>query len=66
MPKPKPQRKRFGSIQQAAAEADVCDKTIRRWIAQGRITAYRVGPRLIRIDLDQLDASFQQIGGGAA
>ncbi|WP_244601908.1 helix-turn-helix domain-containing protein [Mycobacterium pseudokansasii] len=63
---PKAPRKRFGSIQQAAVEANVCDKTIRRWIAQGRLTAYRVGPRLIRVDLDELEASFRQIGGGAA
>lgn len=66
MPKPKPQRKRLGSIQQAAIEADVCDKTVRRWISQGRLTAYRVGPRLIKVDLDELEASFRQIGGRSA
>ena len=63
---PRPQRKRLGSIQQAADEADVSTKSIRRWIAQGRLTAYRVGPRSIKVDLDELEASFRQIGGGAA
>jgi excisionase family DNA binding protein len=65
MPKPVPKRPRLGSIQQAADHADVSTKSIRRWIAEGRITAYRVGPRLIRVDLDELEASFRPIGGGA-
>lgn len=65
MPKNKSVR-RLSSINGAAEAADVCDKTIRRWIAEGRITGYRVGPRLIKVDLDELEASFQRVGGGAA
>jgi excisionase family DNA binding protein len=38
------------TIKQTADYFDVDVKTIRRWIAQGRLTAYRVGPRLIRVD----------------
>jgi hypothetical protein len=32
----------------AAAYADVSTRTLRRYIAQGRLTGYRVGPRLVR------------------
>lgn len=66
MPKPKPQRKRLVSVQEAAEVANVCPKTIRRGIAKGLFTAYRFGPRLIRVDLDELEASFRQIGGRSA
>lgn len=65
MPKNKAQR-RLASIPAAAESADVSTKTIRRWIAQGRIGGYRVGPRLIKVDLNELEASFQPVGGGAA
>ena len=51
------------NLQVAADHAGVCTRTIRRWIADGRLVAYRVGPKIIRVDLDQLDALFQPIGG---
>ena len=62
MPSNKTQR-RLVSIAVAADEFDVHTCTIRRWIAAGRITAYRVGPRLIKVDLNELDAILQPIGG---
>ena len=42
------------SIKQAAEYHGVCDRTIRRAIADGRLKAYRVGKRTIRIDRDSL------------
>jgi excisionase family DNA binding protein len=62
---PKDQAPRRVGISDAAQHAGVCPKTIRRWIAAGDLPAYRVGPRLIKIDLADLDAMFQPIGGGA-
>ncbi|ULN38850.1 helix-turn-helix domain-containing protein [Mycolicibacterium smegmatis] len=50
------------SIQQAAAYLGVDPKTIRRYIAQGRIKAARVGPRLIRVDRESLLALAKPIG----
>lgn len=41
------------SIQSAAEHYGVSERTVRRWIAEGRLTAYRVGPRLIRVDLSE-------------
>ncbi|UQB74694.1 helix-turn-helix domain-containing protein [Rhodococcus ruber] len=55
LPKNKSQR-RLATIPQAADEYGVCTKTIRRYIAAGRITGYRFGPRMIRVDLDEIDA----------
>jgi hypothetical protein len=34
---------------------DVPRQTVRRWIARGRITADRVDPRLIRVDLEEIE-----------
>ena len=43
----------------AAAEHDgVSQQTVRRWIASGKITAHRIEPRLIRIDLDEIEAKI--------
>ena len=45
----------------AADHAAVSDKTIRRRIADGSLTGYRMGPRLIRVDLNELDALLAPI-----
>ncbi len=48
--------------QAAAAEyAGVGARTIRRRISDGSLTGYRIGPRLIRVDLNELDALLQPI-----
>jgi excisionase family DNA binding protein len=38
-------------------------KTIRRWIARGDLIAYRIGPRLIRIDRESILRLASPIGG---
>jgi excisionase family DNA binding protein len=53
--------KRLRSIAVGAEYADVSTKTIRRYIADGRLTGYRIGPRLVKIDLDDLDALVRRI-----
>lgn len=50
------------SVRQAAEWIGVDPKTIRRWIAQGRLKAFRVGPRLIRIDRESLIALASPVG----
>jgi excisionase family DNA binding protein len=47
--------RRPATIERAAEHYGVNERTIRRWIASGRLRAYRVGPKLIRVDLDDLD-----------
>ncbi|WP_284984320.1 helix-turn-helix domain-containing protein [Arthrobacter sp. efr-133-TYG-118] len=42
------------TIAAAAEIAGVSTKSIRRYIAAGRITGYRVGPRMIRVNINEL------------
>ena len=55
-PTPKPAARRLVSLERGAQYADVSPRTLRRYIAAGLVTGYRCGPRMIRVDLDQLDA----------
>lgn len=67
MPATKAQR-RLSSLPDAAEHYGVSTKTLRRYISAGRITGYRFGPRMIRVDLDELDALLRPLAtaGGAA
>jgi excisionase family DNA binding protein len=48
-------RQQLISLAEAADRIDVSTRTLRRYIAAGRLTGYRVGPRLIKIDPNELD-----------
>ncbi|HEY5843954.1 MAG TPA: excisionase family DNA-binding protein [Mycobacterium sp.] len=50
-----PSRRRLVSIADAAEYAAVSTITVRRRISDGTLTAYRVGPRLLRVDLNEVD-----------
>ena len=59
--------RRLASIGQASEYAACSTKTIRRRIADGSLTGYRMGNRLIRVDLNELDDLLTPIptaGGG--
>jgi excisionase family DNA binding protein len=43
------------TIQEVADKYAVSPRSIRRYIASGRLTAHRVGPRLIRLDSAQVE-----------
>lgn len=58
--------KRLESLSAAAGYANVHPRTLRRYIASGRLIAYRVGPRLLKVDLDDIEALLVPVGGGAA
>ena len=49
-------------ISAAAQYAAVSEQTIRRRIADGSLTGYRLGTRLIRVDLDEVDAFLTPVG----
>ncbi|WP_264078181.1 helix-turn-helix domain-containing protein [Mycobacterium stomatepiae] len=51
------------SIQRTAKYFDVDERTVRRWIANGRLTATRIGPRLIRVDRDSISRLARPVGG---
>jgi excisionase family DNA binding protein len=50
-------------MQQCADYMSVSVRTVREWIAQNRITGYRINARVIRVDLNEVDAAFQPFGG---
>lgn len=47
---------RLTTVAGAASFFDVTPVTIRRWIASGRIAAWRVNARVIRVDIDSVVA----------
>lgn len=53
--------KRLASMSEAAEYASVCTKTIHRWIAAGHLPGYRLGPRLVKVDLSDVDALLKPI-----
>jgi excisionase family DNA binding protein len=61
--------RRYASLAAAATYLGVNQRTIRRQIADGQLTGYRLGGRLIRVDLNELDEALRPIptrGGNAA
>ncbi|MCG5433948.1 excisionase family DNA-binding protein [Mycobacterium sp. MYCO198283] len=59
------QRRRYATQYEAADYLGVTTRTIRQMIADGRLTGYRLNPRFIRIDLNDIDAAMTPTGGGA-
>ncbi|WP_427174478.1 helix-turn-helix domain-containing protein [Arthrobacter sp. 92] len=57
---------KFASLATAAEIAGVSTKSIRRYIAAGRITGYRVGPRMIRVNISELQDLLAPIPTGTA
>jgi hypothetical protein len=51
----RPAARRLAAIQAVAAMYDVDPKTVRRWIASGLITGYKVGDRLVKVDLNEVE-----------
>ncbi len=58
-------RRRYATQAEAAEYLGVTTRTIRQMIADGRLTGYRSGARLIRVDLNDVDAAMQPFGGAA-
>jgi excisionase family DNA binding protein len=52
---------RWVSLADAAERVGVTTRTLRRWIAAGTLPASRVGPRLVRVNLDDLEALLRPI-----
>jgi excisionase family DNA binding protein len=51
------------SIGEAADYLKASPRTIRRMIADGDITGYRPNKRLIRVDLNEIEAAMKPFGG---
>jgi excisionase family DNA binding protein len=62
---PESQSRRWASPTAAAEYLGVTTRTIRQMIADGRLTGYRAGARIVRLDLNEIDAIMTPYGGGA-
>lgn len=58
--------RRLVTLVEAASLTGCNPRTIRRRIADGTITGYRMGPRLVRVDANELDALLHPIPSGGA
>ena len=57
--------RRYASITEVAEYLAVTTRTVRQMIADGRLRGYRCGPKLVRLDLNEVDAAMQPFGGAA-
>ncbi|HTZ14454.1 MAG TPA: excisionase family DNA-binding protein [Mycobacterium sp.] len=62
---PDPLRHQYITILKAAEYLGVSERTVRAMIADGRLTAYRAGRRIVRLRVDEIDAAMQSSGGAA-
>ncbi|KAA1430484.1 excisionase family DNA-binding protein [Mycolicibacter arupensis] len=60
-----PHSRRYATMAEAADYLGVTDRTIRAMIADGRLTGYRNGRRLVRVDLNEVDSAMKPFGGAA-
>jgi excisionase family DNA binding protein len=65
MPEAANAHRRYAKLSEAAEYLGVTDRTIRAMIADGRLIGYRSGNRLVRVDLNEVDAAMKPFGGAA-
>ena len=53
--------RRLVSVAAAAEVLGVCTKTVRRYIAGGQLNGYRLGARMIRVDLAEVESLLRAI-----
>lgn len=56
-----PKIRRWASLSEAADYLGTSERSIRRYVSAGRLRGYRVGPRLIKLDLNEVDALLAPI-----
>lgn len=54
-------RLRYYSLDDAAETLGVTTRSVRRWIADGILPAYRIGERVVRIKESDLDGALRRI-----
>lgn len=58
--------KRLVPLRAASAHTGLGVKTLRNWIIAGQITGYRRGPKLIFVDLDEIDSMTRPVTARAS
>lgn len=56
-----PTRPRYGSLEAGAEILDCSVRTLRRLIADGELSGYRLGKRMLRIDLNEVESTLRRI-----
>mgnify|MGYP001002311655 CR=1 FL=1 len=46
------------SVQQVAKKYGMSERTVHKYIFDGLLDAYRVGPKLVRLDADEVEAAL--------
>ncbi|SUA03107.1 DNA binding domain-containing protein [Mycolicibacterium fortuitum] len=64
-PKPNRAARRYAKMREVALYLDISERTVRAMVADGRLTAYKLGERVVRLDLDEVDAAMTPAGGAA-
>jgi excisionase family DNA binding protein len=52
---------RYASFGEAVEYANIPPGTMRDWIRKGLLPAYRIGPRLLQIDLNDIDKMRRRV-----
>jgi excisionase family DNA binding protein len=65
-PTPPKNGRGYVGITEAATYLDVTDKTVRKLIATGELPAYRLGTKILRVKLADLEAVCKPLVGGAS
>ncbi len=50
--------RRYATIRETAVYMRLNERTVRVMIEDGRLRAYRMGPRIVRLDLNEIDAAM--------
>ncbi len=50
------------TLKEAAEVLCITDRTVRNMVADGRLRAYRLGPRVVRLRLDEVESALVPMG----
>jgi excisionase family DNA binding protein len=53
--------RRYASVKTIAEIYDVDPRTVRRWISEGRITGYKIGAMLVKVDLNEVEEKIVRV-----
>ena len=65
-PAVEPKVRRWASITAAAEHYQIGNRTLRQMIYDGKVTGYKLGPQLLRVDLNEIDALMEPTTNGAS
>jgi excisionase family DNA binding protein len=59
-------KNRYITTYQAAEYLGVTDRTIRNMVTDGRLKAYKLGYKIYRLRLDEIEAAMKPVDGNGA